>query len=111
MRVIALSFVAVALIGADEPQAGGAKTPMSVEADPDREICRDRIEHARAASGQPPLLQRGPATPEDPVLIYAVDRRQDGCAVMVVAGDPADIRPLPEQPEGGKVLWRADPSQ
>ncbi|KPP93185.1 hypothetical protein [Erythrobacter sp. HL-111] len=45
--------------------------------------------------GQPLLMHRGPATSDDPPMIYAVDRRQDGCTVMVVKGDPSEIRPLP----------------
>ncbi|AOL23568.1 hypothetical protein Ga0102493_112556 [Erythrobacter litoralis] len=111
MRILALPLAALALIGADDPSAAEAEAPATAEASPDREACRDRIEHARRASGQPPLLRRGPATPDDPVLIYAVDRRQDGCAVMVVKGDPQDIRPLPEAPREGKLLWRAQPSR
>ncbi|MEE4206769.1 MAG: hypothetical protein V2I39_10780 [Erythrobacter sp.] len=113
MRLIALPLAALALIGADEPPAGGtdAETSAPKAEALDRKTCRDRINHARAAAGQPRLLHRGPARPDDPVMIYAVDQRQDGCAVMVVKGDPADIRPLPERPEGGKLLWRAEPSQ
>jgi len=112
MRLIALPLAALALIGADEPPADEADAETSATSQaPDRTTCRDRINHARAASGQPPLLRRGPASPNDPVMIYAVDRRQDGCAVMVVKGDPGDIRPLPEQPRAGKLLWRAQPSR
>ncbi len=57
--------------------------------------CQDRIHRARAAAGLP-LLKREPASPDKPHLIYAVDRRQDGCGVMVMMGNPDDIRPLPE---------------
>lgn len=79
--------------------------------DPEDYDCRDRIHDAREASGQPPLpelapqapealpstplLDRQPASPDRPQAIYAVDRRQDGCSVMVMMGDPDDIRPLP----------------
>lgn len=62
--------------------------------------CRDRITQARKEAGKPPLLDREPASPDQPYHIYAVDRRQDGCSVMVIAGDPADIRPLPAMPDG-----------
>ena len=62
--------------------------------------CRDRITHARELAGLPPLLDREPASPDKPHLIYAVDRRQDGCSVMVMKGNPDDIRPLPEPAEG-----------
>lgn len=67
-----------------------------------RKTCRDTIEHAREENGQPPLDQRdGPAdgTPE-PMLYKAVDHHVDGCDVLVMAGNPDDIRPVPE---GGRV--------
>ncbi|MEE4539133.1 MAG: hypothetical protein V2J51_11675 [Erythrobacter sp.] len=119
MRHVLILLAGILCIGATDAPGDGAspETPDAPRAETDaaknptgRE-CRDRIERARAASGQPLLLNRGPATPDDPVLIYAVDRRQDGCSVMVVAGNPDDIRALPEKPENGKLLWRAVPSQ
>lgn len=58
-------------------------------------ICRDRIHEAREQTGQPPL-DREPATGDDALLIWAVDRRMDGCSVLVVKGDPSDIRPIPK---------------
>jgi hypothetical protein len=105
MQPFALPLAALALLGAADtppappagPQAAlreaGPVTPSDAE-------CRDRITHAREAAGKPPLLEREPASPDRPYLIYAVDRRQDGCAVMVMKGDPADIRPLPVRPDG-----------
>lgn len=66
--------------------------------------CRDKISNARQLLGQPPLLNREPASPTNPHLIYAVDRRQDGCSVMVMKGDPDDIRPLPSRMEGSPLL-------
>lgn len=114
MRMIALPIVALTLGGAHisaEPATSDEPSSSKSDPAPDRAECSDRIEHARAATGQPPLLRRGPATPEKPILIYAVDRRQDGCAVMVAKGDPGDIRPLPEVKETGKLLWRVKPSQ
>jgi hypothetical protein len=62
--------------------------------------CRDRIEYVRAANGQPPLLDREPASPDEAQAIYAVDRRQDGCSVMVMMGKPEEILPLPKPAEG-----------
>jgi hypothetical protein len=29
-------------------------------------------------------------------MIWAVDRRENGCAVLVAKGDPDDIRPIPK---------------
>ncbi|MDT8279951.1 MAG: hypothetical protein RQ806_05315 [Erythrobacter sp.] len=78
------------------------------EADSAKEqACRDRISQARQDAGKPPLLDREPASPDKPYPIYAVDRRQDGCAVMVMKGDPADIRPLPMAPDGPLLLLPA----
>ena len=37
-----------------------------------------------------------PNLPDKPELIYAVDHRRDGCGVLVMHGNPADIRPVPE---------------
>ncbi len=66
---------------------------------PDDVICRDRIHKAREETNQPPL-DREPATEEEPLLIWAVDRREDGCAVLVAKGDPDDIRPIPRVEDG-----------
>lgn len=64
-----------------------------------RDACRDKIERAQAEDEIPifdaPLFQREPATPDSPLAIYAVDRREDGCAVMVMMGDINDVRPVP----------------
>jgi hypothetical protein len=107
MRPIALPLAALALTAANAPQIVDAEADVpdadlsatSAEA-LDQATCRDRITHAREASGQPPLLQRQPASPDKPHGIYAVDRQQDGCSVMVMMGDRSDIRPLPAPVEG-----------
>ncbi|MEL6488209.1 MAG: hypothetical protein AAFQ13_13840 [Pseudomonadota bacterium] len=67
----------------------------------ERSACRDRLEQAE--DGAPsirfidrPLFQGRPDTPENPPLaIYAVDRREDGCGMMVMMGNPDDVRPVP----------------
>ena len=96
----------------EDAREAGFVVPDGVRlGDPEDYECRDRIHDAREASGQPPLpelapqgpealpgtplLDRQPASPDRPQAIYAVDRRQDGCSVMVMMGDPDDIRPLP----------------
>jgi hypothetical protein len=61
-------------------------------------ICRDRIEMVREERGLP-RLQRDAASPNEPVLIAAVDHRIDGCSVLVMHGNTADVRPIPA-PEG-----------
>ena len=56
------------------------------------------METARQDSGAA-KLQRDDATAE-PVLILAVDRRIDGCEVLVTGLHAGDIRPLPEFQNG-----------
>lgn len=127
MRILVVTALPVLLIAANEP----AEVPVDVRAlnnpnyntppqawrtleeavasvelsgeQPAPAECNDRITQAREATGQTPLLQREPASPEKPLAIYAVDRRQDGCSVMVMMGDPDDIRPLP-LPANGPLL-------
>ncbi|MEL7519841.1 MAG: hypothetical protein AAFN48_12910 [Pseudomonadota bacterium] len=68
-----------------------------------RSTCRDRLVQTDKDDGRVPpgplaLLQRferKPATPQKPQAIYAVDRREDGCGVMVMMGNPSDVRPVP----------------
>jgi hypothetical protein len=107
------ALVAFALTGAKaaeapvvpaQPQSGMSELgPLS----PSPEQCRDRITQTRESAGKPSLLDRGPASPDRPHRIYAVDKRIDGCAVMVMHGDVTDIRPLPARPEGPLLLMPA----
>ena len=63
---------------------------------PSRQLaCRDRVEQVRAQAGKP-AIERAPADPDAPLMIHAVDRRIDGCGVLVPVADPADIREAPE---------------
>ena len=106
MRLFVLALAALTLTGANsaetpavpaQPQSGMAELqPLT----PSPEQCRDRITAVREAKDKPPLLDRAPASPDKPHRIYAVDKRIDGCAVMVMHGDVTDIRPLPARPEG-----------
>lgn len=106
MKMIALPVLALALMGAAEdtpPVPKGAAQPAplaATPAPPSPEQCRDRITQAREAAGKPPLIDRGNAAPEKPPLIYALDKRVEGCSAMVMLGDPSDIRPLPARPDG-----------
>jgi hypothetical protein len=70
---------------------------LETKAAPD---CGDTVTQAREHDGKPPLLEREPASPDKPHLIYAVDKRLDGCAVMVMKGDLTDMRPIPKAAEG-----------
>jgi hypothetical protein len=64
------------------------------------EQCRDKITQAREDAGKPPVNDRAPASEERPFLIYAVDKRVDDCAVMVMYGDVNNVRPLPLPSDG-----------
>ena len=66
-----------------------------------RAACSDTIEHARRASGQPPLEKESGSDAPEPMLYKAVDHDVDGCDVLVMADDPDDLRPVPE---GGPVV-------
>ncbi|TCJ37320.1 hypothetical protein [Parafrankia sp. BMG5.11] len=66
------------------------------------QTCGDRIEQVRAAAGQPPL-DKTPAAPQEGLLIAAVDKRIDGCAVMQMHRDVNDVRPLPAASGSAKL--------
>lgn len=132
MRTLLIAPLAILLLGAGEPQQSPLNNPayeapqhrwetiddaMRQPADviPGREVvdpenCTDTIVEAREATGQPPLLQREPASPDQPLAIYAVDRTQDGCSVVVMMGDREDIRPLPLPAETTNGLMPAEAS-
>lgn len=66
--------------------------------------CRDSNLPAAGNPGGQPLFERGPATADMGQYIYAVDRRIDGCSVVMVMSEapPPDlpfgrIRISPEQ--------------
>ena len=71
-----------------------AKPWTEVQQEAERLRCQKAIEQAR---GEPvePELERGPATGDDGVMIAAVDKRIDGCAVLVMHHDKSDLRPAP----------------
>ncbi len=59
-------------------------------------ICRDRIMDVRDERGLP-RLDRDARAGEDALLIAAVDKRIDGCSVMVMRNDTGDNRPIPTE--------------
>jgi hypothetical protein len=71
----------------------------------DKAACRDRIQEVRDERGLP-KLDREAAKPDDGLLIAAVDKRIDGCSVLVMRNDTSDIRPLPTAPEGPPRVQR-----
>ncbi|MGN6497065.1 MAG: hypothetical protein ACTHK5_06965 [Tsuneonella sp.] len=56
--------------------------------------CRERIQQVREERGLP-RLDRRIAGPDRPLLMAAVDKRIDGCSVIVMRHDTRDVRPLP----------------
>lgn len=117
MRTFMLSLGGLALMGAAEPpETSPPSQPVPAlrviePLAPPPEHCRDQITKAREDAGKSPLLDRAPASPDKPYHIYAVDKRIDGCAVMVMHGDVTDFRPLPERPEGPILLMPAKDDQ
>lgn len=43
-----------------------------------------------------PLIEPATGASDDAHLIYAVDLREGGCSLMMMANRPGDVRPLPE---------------
>ena len=109
MRLILLPLCACATIGAatrDSTVPGytwSAQQWSSVEQAIGDKQCADRIEQVRDATGEP-KLDRTPASSEKPMLIAAVDKRIDGCAVLQMKGDVNDLRPVPEHDQGQTKL-------
>lgn len=117
MAMTAKLIVVAALAGAaavppaplDQPGYEAPARPWAGIEKPSRELeCHTRIQQARAAAGQPQVDPRR-ASPADPVLHYAVDRRVDGCGVLVPVGDPGGMVPPPLP--GPPVIIKAQPGR
>ncbi len=67
--------------------------------------CRDTIEQVREERDLP-SLRRETATPDEPLLIAAVDHRIGGCSVLVMHNNTSDVRPLPALPKGPPRMQR-----
>ena len=94
MRVV-LPLLALFLTTAAAPQAGPAVPgPDLTIPEPSQAVCRDRIIEVRKERGLPDL-RRETATPDEPLLIAAVDKRINGCSVLVMRNNTSDVRPLP----------------
>lgn len=114
LKAVALLAVAPALVGAGPAEAPlpldtpGSEAPAREWSNigdvlPNSENCRDRIHQVREERGLPEL-DRETIDPDEPMLIWAIDRREDGCSVMVVKDNPEDIRPIPVLPENAPLL-------
>lgn len=56
--------------------------------------CSNTIERVREELDQP-KLRRENASPDKPLIIAAVDKRVDGCAVLQMHNNVNDLRPIP----------------
>ena len=106
MRRVVLPLIALLLAtGAGVPETvevqPGPRTPPLmgpvIGAEGSSAVCRDRIHEVRRELGKPALDRD--ARPDEPLFIAAVDKRIDGCSVMVMRNDTSDIRPLPAPQE------------
>lgn len=79
--------------------------------EPPAAACQDNATPTKNEPARQPRFEREPAMPDSGQIIYAVDRRIDGCSVILVKGAARTVRPLPEQsddplqavlPESGK---------
>jgi hypothetical protein len=103
MKLIVVAGSAMATMAAGPPTPldqpsyeEPARAWTSIEdARPSAEECRQRIQHVRDQTGKP-TLDRSPASPDKPMLMYAVDQKLDGCSVIVPVSDPSDLRQAPE---------------
>lgn len=104
----AVSLIALLLTtgAAPAPDFQPVLPDRSVITAPQAENCTDRIHEAREERGLP-KFDRDNAAPDEPLPIAAVDRRIDGCSVLVMMNDPGDVRPLPTMPERPARLRRA----
>jgi len=111
MRIVLplLAFAAPAMaLAADAPPPGALAHPTmrELQAPPEPANCRDRIHAVRDERGLP-RLERDTASPEEPLFIAAVEKRINGCSVLVMRENLSDVRPLPALPEGPPRLMPA----
>jgi hypothetical protein len=91
MQAIVLPL-AIALLGADDAPPSPFPMPHDAPLAAGRELrpdflagnkCRDSNLPTADNPGSQPRFERGPATPDMGQMIYAVDRRIDGCSVVL----------------------------
>ncbi len=103
-----LAAAPVVMMGAAPDRSAGPDARSGEIGDPDPANCRDRIRKVREDRDFP-KLQRETASPDEPLLIAAVDHRVNGCSALVMKHDTSDIRPLPQVDEG--PLFRPTPAR
>lgn len=89
--------LAIILLGMPEVPSTPAPSPLKEPLAAMRELrpdflagekCRDSNLPIAGKPGQQPRLDRRPATEDKAQAIYAVDRRIDGCSVVLAIGNP-----------------------
>lgn len=105
LMLFAIAASGVTLAGQNYEGDNGATERLIDNLSP--ESCADRIERVRDDLAQP-RLDRSPASADKPLLIAAVDKRIDGCAVLQMKGNVNDLRPLPVAPSGPPRLQPAN---
>lgn len=116
MQYLALPLV-VALFGASEPPPSPPPIPKAELFSAIRELrpdflagdrCRDGRRQTGSNPDWQPRLDRRPANPDTGQMIFAVDRRIDGCSVVMVMGErlPPNLpfRRIRLSPEQNAVL-------
>ncbi len=106
--VLPLIAVVVSTGAAPAPEAPHPIVPTEMLAGPPgpgEPVCRDVIHEAREDRGLPKLDEKE-ASADEPLFIAAVDKRIDGCSMLVMRNDTSDVRPLPPMPAAPPSLRR-----
>jgi hypothetical protein len=101
---VSLVVLLLATAAAPSPRMAQPQIRELTAPQPDRAVCRDRIDLVRDERGLSRLDRASPSD-DEALLIAAVDHRIDGCSVMVMRADTSDVRPLPA-PDGPARLQR-----
>ena len=126
MRIMVLSLAAVSLLAIgsaasvaepSSPHNGSSDTAHSPDARHEDgnlqelpstgEDCTQQTARTSQPSDQRPQFRREPAPAEKPLAIYAVDRREDGCPMIVMLGNPDDVRPMEVEQSPTATTWPA----
>jgi len=67
-----------------------------------------KAEQAQVSIDPRGRLEQRPARPGAASPIWAVDRRENGCSMMVMMGDLKDVRPIPRSSHGDAHRFEAE---
>ena len=98
MQLTALPFAALTLLNAAAAPQPHAEPQVAMQElqpfTPPGSQCRDNALPTHDVPQRQPRFEREPATPDSGQIIYAVDRRIDGCPVVVVKYRATDVQEL-----------------